>query len=498
MADDPTKGVDPASQALRLIIDDGKAVEPEDRGGGPGGPGGGDSGTPNEKPAVAWSEEQLARRFVQLHGDALRYVSKWEKWREYDGMVWRDDDMNAAMRRVRETMNWLVGEQADVTPTLGRKLQSAATNSSVLKFARSFTGIAASTDQWDRDPMLLNTPAGGVDLNTGKIKPHDPADYCSRITAVAPEPGCPIPLWSEFMYDVTGKDREGARFLQRYAGYCLTGLTQEQTLLFLFGPGGNGKGTFINTLAGIMGDYAAPCPPDFLLAKKNQEHLTEIASLHNRRLATATETDKGRRWDETKLKSLTGSDPLAVRRMREDLWNYLPQFKLVISGNDRPRLRSVDPAITRRFVLVPFLFEFKGDARRLDFAAELRPEWPGILQWMLDGLEMYLEEGLTPPPSIAAATAEYLTGEDTLGQWHAEECTKSEDKFVSLADTFESFRAWSKARGEYEGTARGLMQALIDRFGYRRDRKAGARGVVGLVVRGYERTGDLDLKGEDQ
>ena len=238
--------------------------------------------------------------------------------------------------------------------------------------------MAATVDQWDRDPMLLNTKGSTVDLTTGTSRPPDRLDYLTKQagTTVA-ESGAPHPLWTQFLNKVTGEDDDLIDFLQRFAGYCLTGETREHKLLFIYGPGANGKGVFVNTLARVMGDYAISAPIEMFLASKHDRHPTEVARLKGARLVVAQETEKGRRWDETKLKVLTSSDRLSAHFMRQDYFDFDPTHKLLITGNHKPSLASVDEAMRRRLLLVPFTVADSGCRARSGSRRQTRPGAPG-------------------------------------------------------------------------------------------------------------------------
>ena len=179
-----------------------------------------------------------------------------------------------------------------------------------------------TVDVWDKDPWLLNTPGGIVDLQTGKMLPHDPEQYITKITAVAPEGDCP--RWLRFLDEITGGNVELQQFLQRVAGYSLTGSTKEHALFFAYGTGGNGKGVFLNTLSAILADYAAVAPMESFIASNAERHPTDLAGLRGARLVTSQETEEGRRWAESKIKALTGGDPISARFMRQDFFTYHP------------------------------------------------------------------------------------------------------------------------------------------------------------------------------
>jgi putative DNA primase/helicase len=239
-----------------------------------------------------------------------------------------------------------------VKPSIAAAIASAKTVAAVERLARSDRCIAATVDQWDSDPWLLNTPVGALDLRRGDSCRRRPQGYFTKSTAVGPRGECS--LWRTFLERITDGNEELERFLQRMAGYCLTGSTREHALFFLYGTGANGKSVLLNTLSGILGDYARSAPIETFTASNVERHPTDLASLRGARLVMAVETEEGRRWAESRIKVLTGGDKIAARFMREDFFEFIPQFKLIIAGNHKPGLRSVDEAIRRRFHLVPF------------------------------------------------------------------------------------------------------------------------------------------------
>jgi putative DNA primase/helicase len=235
----------------------------------------------------------------------------------------------------------------------------------------------SSSDQWDFDPWLLNTPAGVVDLRTGMIGPHNPNHYMTKITAVAPAGDCP--LWHKILARITGGNTELQDFLMRVMGYCLTGITREHALFFGYGTGANGKGTFLNTMTAILAGYAAVAPMETFTATPTDRHPTDLAMLRGARLVTAQETEEGRRWAESRIKAMTGGDPISARFMRQDFFTFLPLFKLFIAGNHKPGLRGVDEAMRRRLNLIPFTVTISVADRDVQLADKLKPEMPGIL-----------------------------------------------------------------------------------------------------------------------
>jgi putative DNA primase/helicase len=322
-----------------------------------------------------------------------------------------------------------------------------------------------------------------LDLETGVMRPSYPLDYCTKIAgAYAADPGTPHPLWDAFLKKVTAGNTELIGFLQRFLGYCMTGHVSEHVLVFLYGKGANGKSVFVNTVTRIFGDYAAVAPMEMFVTSKFDRHPTEIARLKGVRLMTAYETQRGRAWDEAKIKNLTGGDPLTGRFMRGNFFDFKATHKVLIAGNQKPTLRVVDEAIRRRFLLVPFTVQIPEAERDRDLAKKLEGEWPAILRWMIDGCLEWQRGGLRVPQVVRAATEEYLTDQDAMGEW-LEACIISEhDVFTLTAKLFGSWKNWCDKRGLEAGTETAFADSLKDR-GYIKDRRKYGRGFKGVRLR---------------
>jgi putative DNA primase/helicase len=272
--------------------------------------------------------------------------------------------------------------------------------------------------------------------------------------------------------------------LKRAAGYSLTGSMREHTLFFSYGTGGNGKGVFLKTLTAILADYATVAPMETFIATHTDRHPTDVAGFRGARVVTAQETEEGRRWDESKIKALTGGDPISARFMRQDFFTFHPAFKLWIVGNHKPALRSVDEAIRRRLHLVPFTVTIPKDEQDKDLPEKLRAEWPGILRWMIEGCTEWLEIGLRPPPAVVSATAKYLSEEDALARWIEERCAIDPIYYETVANLFQDWREWAESAGEFVGSQKRFSQALEGR-GYQRERQSGTgrAGFKGIALK---------------
>ncbi len=431
----------------------------------------------------AFSDEALAIRFAELHAGDLRYVAAWSRWMIYDGGRWQVDDSLRAIDLARRVCREASAECKD--PRLASALASAKTVAAVEKLAKADRRLAATVDQWDADPWLLNTPDAVIDLRTGRGRNHRPDDYLTKLTAVGPGGRCPT--WHGFLDRVTGGDRELQAFLQRMAGYAITGMTSAHALFFLYGTGANGKSVFINALAGILADYHRSAPMDTFTDSKSDRHPTDLAMLHGARLVTAVETEEGRRWAESRIKALTGGDKIAARFMRQDFFEFTPAFKLLIAGNHKPGLRSIDEAIRRRFNLVAFAVTIPPNERDVALGETLKAEWPGILAWMIDGCAEWQRRGLDPPAIVTEATAAYLEAEDALAAWIDEACTRDPNAWASSAELFSSWKAWADRSGEFIGTIRRFTQTL-EAHGFISQRKMNGRGFIGLRVVSRDQT----------
>src|ERR1017187_1284583 len=210
-------------------------------------------------------------------------------------------------------------------------------------------------------------------------------------------------MWRRFLDRVTDGNAELQAFLQRVIGDCLSGSVCEHALFFLYGTGANGKSVFLSTIAGLLADYAKTAPASAFTASSTDQHPTDLAGLRGARFVTAIETEDGRWWAEAKIKSLTGGDRILARFMRQDFFEYVPQLKLVVAGNHKPGLRNVDEAIRRRLHLIPFTVTIAENERDPELTEKLKAEYPGILQWAIEGCLMWQREGLNPPVVVRDA-----------------------------------------------------------------------------------------------
>lgn len=417
--------------------------------------------------AVDFTDDWLAERLAGPLSEKLRYDYPNDRWHVWDGSRWAHASMGEQEREVLIALRRLAavlrakaqaypdGKEKDrLFRTIG-KLGNAGTLSNVTRMLQSHPRIVVGADAFDQNPWELNTPKGTVDLTTGVLRDHQLDSMHSKATSHKPCSGG-HPLWSKFLDEATQGDKDLQRYMQKLAGYALTGVTYEQTMNFVWGTGGNGKGVFLAAITNILNDYAATAPMDTFASTKGDKHPTDLAGLMGARLVTASETQKGRSWDEQRLKALTGGDKIRARFMRQDFIEFQPMFKLLIIGNHEPQIDNVDDAMRRRIHLIPFTF--KPPARDGKLGEKLEREYPQILQWMIDGCLLWQKEGLEPPEIVQLRTQEYFDEENQMGLW-MDDCTER-GAYMTSADAYRSWMLWCSEQGEYAGTQRDFTKAL--------------------------------------
>lgn len=421
------------------------------------------------------TEDSAALQFAEIHADRLLYCHDTGAWFEWDGAAWRQNRVNVAFQWARELARDLsANEDAKARYLLNRTSFAKG----VERFAQSDPAFAVTADRWDRDHWLLGTPGGTVELKTGTLRPARPADGITKLTAITPAATADCPIWLTFLSQATGDDADLVRFLRQWCGYSLTGLTREHALVFVYGPGGNGKSVFLNVAMSILSAYAKAAAMDTFTASKGDKHPTDMAMLRGARLVTASETEEGHAWAEARIKALTGGDPVTARFMHKNFFTFTPSFKLTIVGNHQPELRNVDDAARRRFNIVPFTRKPAVPDRHLE--DKLKAEWPGILRWMIDGCLDWQEHGLVRPASVVSATADYFAEQDLFRQWLADECeieAGNDFKWETTAELFTSWSIYARAAGEPAGSTKSFAPAM---------RRNGVRQRRGNKVRGWE------------
>jgi len=404
--------------------------------------------------ATRCTDTANAARFVAQAGEDFRWVGAWGKWLRWSGGCWRPDDALAVLKRAKCVV-WSIfmecrresddGARAALAKWALRSL-CAERLQAMINLARP--ELAVAPDALNHDPMLLNVENGTLYLPTGELRSHAPGDLITKRAPVTFDPKAECPLWLRFLARIMDGRATTIGFLQRLAGMCLTSDVRDQHLFICFGPGANGKSVYLDTLSGLMGDYATQAPPDLLVVKRNPEHPTEIADLCGRRLVVSTECEEGGRLRVQLVKRLTGDRRLKGRFMRQDFFEFTRTHKIILVTNNRPQVREASIAIWRRLCLVPFTVVIPPAEQDPQLIDKLRAEWPGILNWMVNGCHQWLANGLQIPPEVLAATEEYQAEQDVLAGFVEECCSLAAQAVVSRGDLYAAYEAWAKRSGE--------------------------------------------------
>lgn len=425
---------------------------------------------------VEGNEDAVALAFAATKAGTCLYDHTAGCWYIWQTGRWARDNRNSIFNTAREFAR-VIRDKINDAPTSMAKIAFAA---AVERAARSDPRLAASQEVWDTDPWLLGVPGGVVDLRTGITKPSDPSLYISRQTSVAPAPpGTPAPIWTKFLADATGGDEKLQAFLQRLAGYMLTGQVNEEVLSFFYGDGGNGKGVFLGAIAAVMAEYAVSVPIEVFTAGSRLNVEYYRAQMAGARLVTASETETQATWAEAQIKEMTGNEnPLPARHPYGHPFNFWPQFKIALVGNHAPKLKGRTPAMERRLRILPF--DNKPAEPDLGLKEKLRAEHPAILAWAIAGCLAWQADGLGTAPAVTAATAAYFEQQDGFKRWIEECCVLDPKRSVKSSVLFAAFNAWTRDNGEEPVTGNTFAE-LIDRTkGLSRRRSRDGRMVDGI------------------
>ncbi len=421
------------------------------------------------------SDIWLAALFAKRFTSTFRWSPGLE-WMSKAGTHWVRDD--GLLRYSKAKLLCAdVSRAKNIEPSTRRAIASSKTVNAVLTLARAEPGISTPADAWDRDPMVLNTPGGAYDLETGKRLVVSTGLH-TQITAAAPDASMATPNWLRFVSEIFANDLEKVEFIQRLFGYCLTGDRREQKLPFFYGTGANGKSVLIDETHAVMGTYALNLPSEALMRQQHVAHPTELAQLRGKRLAISSELEDGAYWAESRIKSLTGDATLTARFMRQDFFEFRQTQKHIVVGNFKPRLKGDDPAIARRMVLVPFTEKFTGHRCDPVLPEKLARERPGILAWMIEGARKWARDGLLIPATVRDASAEYLSAHDDIALWVDDCCRTGPMLKATSAVLYKSFSDWKIAAGERPQAMNAWSSRMAQRF--TPARTLSARGFEGV------------------
>ena len=457
-----------------------------------------------------------ARILVRLAGNDIRWCGAMpgEGWMLWDGAKWRPDTTRRAYRLAdivgEEWRKRLPPESSDLVLSSAEKeakakrkailahaakCESAAGIRNMLEVLRSRQSIAVDVDAWDKDPLTVNTPDATYNLRTVKRYAPRRNDHITRSTSTAATLA-DCPTWRAFLLRIMGGPRinltadpkvnaeaidaayadpmnaaavEMVDFLQRAAGYALTGDTSEQCMFIAYGTGSNGKGVFLNTLKAILGSYAQGAQVATFVDRKAGGIPNDLAALAGARFVLCSEPNEGAPLDEGLIKTVTGQDTVTARFLNREFFDFIPQFKLWMMTNHKPPIKGTDNGIWRRLRLIPFMVTIADEEKDGELPNKLKAEYPAILRWMIDGLKSWRHDGgLRPPQAVLAASAAYKREMDLLADFLADRCEINSLESAENAPIYASYVEWAKDNGlrprahkwfSQEMTRHGLIQS---------------------------------------
>jgi putative DNA primase/helicase len=434
------------------------------------------------------NEDGIALAFTKAHRERLRYCHHVQSWFLWTGSIWCREETRLAFSWARKICR---DRAANLNPDdkVRNILARASSAAAVERYAQADRAFAVTASTWDQNRWLLGTPNGTVDLRSGALRQADKSDHITKKTAVAPAPpGTPHPIWTVFLDLATGGDDTTKAFLQRFAGYCLTGDVTEEVLAFLYGDGGAGKGTFIGAIAGVMNDYAVSVPIEVFTAGSRLNLEYYRAMMAGARLVTASETEAGAAWAESQIKELTGNEtPLPARHPYGKPFNFWPHFKICLVGNHAPRLKAKSKAMERRLRIIPF--EHKPLKPDVGLKEKLRGEYPAILRWIIDGCLIWQRDRVGTCAAVETATGSYFAQQDAFGRWLADRCViastinpLSEKPSRLLMD----YLAWLKDNGEQAIPSTEFREMIERTPGLRYATNKGTQWVRGIGLKAAE------------
>jgi putative DNA primase/helicase len=362
--------------------------------------------------------------------------------------------------------------------------ESARRRKALIEVASWIPDLNVKTDDLDPDPWLLNVKNGTIDLKTGLMRGHDPADLITHCANVEHDAKADCPAWRQFLLEIMNYNQDLYRFVQKAAGWSITGDTSEQTMLILYGTGANGKSTFLNTIMNLLGDYASATPTATFIKKGNGDQMTnDLARLRGTRFVTTTETEQGRRLSEPLIKQITGNDRITARFLYGEYFTFQPNFKIWMATNHKPVIKGTDHGIWRRIRLIPFTTRIAEERQDKHLERKLMAEGLGILNWLLDGARLWHDEGLKAPRIVINATDEYRAEMDVIGDFLRDRCVFTAGRTMKARELFKTYQDWCDDNNERACTERFFCLRLKE-LGVEQKRRNDGRYGQGIMLAG--------------
>lgn len=415
----------------------------------------------------------------------LRYVRDADEWYYYIDGIWKEDKGGIIARQCAKTLiEYLKATISD--EKFLDEFSKRTKRETMLKEARDV--YSKSLSDFDTDPFLLNCLNGTFDLQTGQFRPHESADFLTKRACVIFNPDAKCPRWVKFLSEITCGDTELELYLQKISGYGLSGDTSEECLFILYGPTTrNGKGTFMESTLNVLGDYAKTIQPDSLAYRKvnGSGHSDDIARLAGIRFVNASELPNDMKLNAAIVKQITGGDTVTTRFIYKGFFEYRPQFKIFINTNHLPEVGDDSLFSSGRLKLIPFDRHFDDTEQDKSLKSVFRGDdsKSAILNWLLEGYQLYKKEGLTPPSRSEELLLEYRKNSDAVGLYIEKRLTScNENERTKTSDFHLDFLRWCKNEDINEITLKEFVQAIRQKKLLARDR------TIGHYIKGYRIT----------
>jgi putative DNA primase/helicase len=439
-----------------------------------------------------------AEALIAAYGHMIAYVRGWG-WLAYDGRRWVKDAKHTVLQHAKATIQQMYWEAANAPDRRERdRLADHASRSlalsrlkAMVELAESDSRIRKDVEDFDKDAMLLNCQNGTLDLRTGELREHNPADLITHISGAEYLPDATAPEWEAFVLDIMGGDAEMVQYLQRAFGYTLTGLVSEKAFFFCYGPtGNNGKSTMLETFLPVMGTYGAATDWRTFLSTGGggRSIATDLARLVGVRYAISSEPAKGATLRTDRLKQFTGGDTMTACNLYEPEFEFRPQLKYWLSANDEPDVPESSNAFWNRVRKLPFNQDFSD---RMDKGLKDRmtgQERAGILAWAVRGcLDWQARGKLDEPTKVLFALQDYRDAQDPFLVFIKEQCEAVDGAWVSGKDLHHAYQNWCKDTfGEYDrhrDISATKFYEMARQHGYTVKRATGGQRVHGLYAK---------------
>jgi putative DNA primase/helicase len=436
-----------------------------------------------------------ADRFIRRYGEHVRYCVNSDIWYILDEErgVWVRDEKGIVREHARRTLisiygeaekyqNALLSNDREVIAKWAIKCERSHHVQEIISLAMSRPEIVILTDELDSDDWKICLENGVYDLREHRLLPPDPKSMHTRIIPVKYQEGRMAPNWTRFLERIfRGREdkQEIIDYLQRAAGYTLTGSTDKQVMFMLHGAGANGKSVFLEVLRAVMGGsagYAKVCDSSTFTTARNEGVRNDIAGLAGVRLVTANENSRGSCIDEALIKEITGEREITARFLFKEYFTFRPRFKIWWAFNHVPNIGDNTWSTWRRIKKIPFLEQIPPEEQDPHLAEDLiAAELTGILNWCIEGLKKFQESGLPDPPSVKAATQEYREDQDILHEFISELCDLGEQLHEPFKELYKAYRDW---RGQYQERPMGTKRfgTELTEHGFKKDH--GRKGTV--------------------